>query len=137
MTVHRGEAEKAVLGMVSYDFGESTAALFEVDRLINESHGSAEARAWIEEELARLLDGGASLAAKQEACRRLWRIGTDASLSVLARMLGDEDPRVVAAACYAIGRRPSERADEVLRAALRSACEPCRAAIENLIEDRA
>ena len=83
-----------------------------------------------------MLASGASLAAKQEACRRLWRIGTDASLDRLGQMLGAKDPRLVAAACYAIGRRPSKRADEVLRAALRKASEPCRAPIEHLIEDR-
>ena len=134
--MQRERIEHAVRAVSDYDFGKSTATLFEVDRLINESHGDAQARAWLEEELAAALEPGASLAAKQELCRRLWRIGTDASLEKLAPMLGDNDPRVVAAACYAIGRRPSRRADDILRSALRSAPEPCRAPIEHLIEDR-
>lgn len=132
----RGRIERAVRGFLSYDFGESASPLFEVDRLINESHGDAEARSWLEQELAGVLQSGASLAAKQEACRRIWRIGTDASLGPLARMLGETDPRVVAAACYAIGKRPSRRADELLRAALRAAPPACRPPIEHLIEDR-
>ena len=133
----REHIKKAARAMSSYDFGASTDALFEVDRLINESHGDSEARSWIEEELAGLLLPEARLAVLQEACRRLWRIGTDSSLDPLGRMLRDSDPRVVGAACYAIGRRPSQRADELLRAARRDARGACLSAIEHLIEDRA
>lgn len=134
--MQREKIQQAVRAVLSYDFGESTSALFEVDRMINESHGDPQARAWLEEELAGILGAGTSLAATQEACRRLWRIGTDACLSQLAPMLAESDPRVVAAACYAIGKRPSQRADELLRSALRTAQEGCRAPIEHLIEDR-
>jgi hypothetical protein len=136
VTMERERIEQAVRAASSYDFGDSASALFEVDRLINESYADTEARSWLEQELAGILESGTSLAAKQEACRRLWRIGTDASLDHLGKMLGHDDPRVVSAACYAIGRRPSKRADELLRAALRAAPDPCRAPIEHLIEDR-
>ena len=134
--MQREQIERAVRAISSYDFGESTSALFEVDRLINESHGDQRARAWLEQELAGVLEPSTGLAARQEACRRLWRIGTDASLDRLAGMLGEDDPRVVAAACYAIGRRPSKRADDLLSTALRKAPEACRAPIEHLIRDR-
>lgn len=134
--MQRETIRQAVRAVSAYDFGESTSALFELDRLINESHGDAEARAWLEEELAAMLELGPSLGATQEACRRLWRIGTDASLGQLETLLGDSDPRVVAAACYAIGKRPSKRADELLRSALGSAPEACRAPIKHLLEDR-
>ena len=127
---------QAVQRLSSYDFGESASVLFEVDGLINESHGDQQARSWIEEELAAMLGKGVSLAAQQEICKRLWRVGTDASLDAVAELLAAEDPRVVAAGCYAIGRRPSSRADEILPTMLRRAPEPCRAPIENLIEDR-
>ena len=131
------QIEQAVRAISDYDFGKSAAALFEVDRLINESHGDDQARAWLEQELAAVLVPGTSLAAKQEVCRRLWRIGTDACMERLGPMLADDDPRVVAAACYAIGRRPSRVADDILRTAMRDAPEQCRAPIEHLIEDRA
>lgn len=134
--MQRERIQRAVRAVSSYDFGKSTSALFEVDRLINESHGNPEACAWLEKELAGILGAGTSLAAKQEACRRLWRIGTDESLDQLAPLLGEGDPRVVAAACYAIGRRQSKKADELLRSALRSAPEACRPPIEHLIDDR-
>lgn len=130
------QVRAAVQAVAEYDFGRTAAALFELDRLINASHGDSEARSWIEAELARILESGASLAAKQEVCRRLWRIGTDDSLGALAKLLEDDDPKLVAASCYAIGRRPSARADEALKSALRKAPQPCRAAIESLIEDR-
>ncbi len=128
--------EQAVRAISNYDFGRSAVALFELDSLINAAHGDRAARDLIERELAGILETDASLAAKQEVCRRLWRIGTDNSLGPLRAMLGDEDPRIVAAACYAIGRRPSRQADEALRAALRDARGACRDPIEHLIEDR-
>lgn len=127
---------QAVRSISAYDFGESTKALFTVDRLINESHSDAEARSWIETELGALLGTGLSLAAKQEVCRRLWRIGTDSSLNALEPLLADDDPHVVAAGCYAIGRRPSSRADDLLRGALRNAPTACRETIETLIAER-
>ena len=130
------EVQAAVRSIAEYDFGKSANALFEVDRLINASHGDREARSLIEAELGRVLESDASLAAKQEVCRRLWRIGTDASLAALGKLLEDEDPRLVEASCYAIGRRPSARADDMLRAALRTAPEPCKAPIETLIQER-
>ena len=134
--MQRERINRTVRAVSSYDFGGSTAALFELDRLVNESHGNREARALIERELADILESEASLAAKQEACRRLWRIGTDASLGPLGAMLRDGDPRIVAAACYAIGRRTSRHADSALRAALENAEGACRDPIEQLIEDR-
>lgn len=134
--MQRERIEKAVRAIAEYDYGLSASALFEVDRLINETHGDPDSRSWMERELASVLETGPSLAARQEVCRRLWRIGTDSSLDALGPMLESDNPREVAAACYAIGRRPSARADELLMAALRKAPEPCRAAIEHLIEDR-
>lgn len=130
------QVQATVRAIAGYDFGKSTTALFELDRLINASHGDRQARSWIEGELGQILESDASLAAKQEVCRRLWRIGTDASLGALGKLLEDDDPKLVAASCYAIGRRPSARADDLLRAALRRAPQPCRAPIETLIEDR-
>lgn len=127
---------QAVRSISAYDFGESTEALFTVDSLINESHTDSEARSWLESELAALLGTDVSLAAKQEVCRRLWRIGTDSSLNALEPLLADDDPRVVAAGCYAIGRRPSSRADDLLRGALRNAPTACRETIETLIAER-
>lgn len=134
--MQRERIEKAVRALWSYDFGKPTSPLFEIDQLINESHGDPKARSWIEQELAGLLGSDVGLAAKQEACRRLWRIGTDGSLDSLRPLLESDDPRVVAAACYAIGRRPSTRADDILISAMRKAPEPCRPALEHLIEDR-
>ena len=134
--MQREQVQSVARAVVGYDFGKSAIALFELDRLINATHADSEARAWIEAELAQILETDASLAAKQEVCRRLWRIGTDASLGALDKLLGSEEPRLVAASCYAIGRRPSARADDMLRAALRKAPQSCRAPIENLIEDR-
>lgn len=134
--MQRESIEEAVRAVVAYDYGQSTSAWFKIDRLINDSHGDEQARSWIESELASRLDADITLAAKQEICRRLWRMGSDQSLDSLRPLLEADDPREVSAACYAIGRRPSTRADDFLRAALRKAPPECKAPLEHLIEDR-
>ncbi len=98
--------------------------------------GDEEANRMIERALIAVLESEASVAAKQEACRRLWRMGTDASVDALTKMLGAGDLRLVEAACYAIGARPSAKADAALSAALDHEHANGRSAIENLIRDR-
>ncbi len=134
--MRREEIERTVGKLSAYDYGEPTTAIFEIDRLINQSHGDPQARSWIEDALAAVIVSGASLAAKQEACRRLWRIGTDRSLDSLRQLLEADDPRVVAAGCYALGRRPSAKADKMLMATVEKAPAQCRPTLEHLIEDR-
>ena len=130
------EIRKRIAGIDTYDFGKSTAPFFELDEIINRAHGDAAARRSVERVLIAVLESGASIAAKQEACRRLWRIGTDMSVDALAKMLGSGDLRLVEAACYAIGVRPSAKADAALRTALSGQRGKGRAAIENLLRDR-
>ncbi len=130
------DIRQAVQEIANYEYGKSTTALFTVDRLINDSFGDSQVRAWIEQELVQVLGSEASLAAKQEICRRLWRIGTDESLPALEKLLMVDDLHLVEAACYAIGRRPSGRADKALKATLKNASESVRPAIRSLIEQR-
>ncbi len=130
------EIKTKIVGIEAYDFGKSTTPFFKLDEIINRTNGDASARRAIERALVAALESDASVAAKQEACRRLWRIGTDASVDALAKMLGDGDLRLVEAACYAIGARPSAKADAALRAALDNPRLNGRSAIENLIRDR-
>ncbi len=127
---------KAVDTLSQYDFGKPTHALFELDGLINASHSDEAARVAIERELAGLLSKAPNLAVTQEVCRRLWRIGTDESLSALQGLIEADEPLLVEAGCYAIGRRPSARADDLLKAALQKASPACREPLAGLVEDR-
>ena len=130
------ELRAKIAGVETYDFGKSTTPFFELDAIINRTNGDAPARRAVERALIAVLESEAPVAAKQEACRRLWRIGTDASVAALVKMLGDGDLRLVEAACYAIGARPSAKADAALKAAVDNPRANGRAAIENLIRDR-
>lgn len=130
------EIKTRIAGIEAYDYGQSTAPFFRLDEIVNSTHADARARRAVERVLAAVLESEAPLAAKQEVCRRLWRIGTDMSLDALAKMLGSGDLHLVEAACYAIGVRPSAKADAALRAALGGQNGKGRAAIENLLRAR-
>ena len=127
---------KTVGALQAYDYGRSTVPWFELDQLINATHEKPEARARIEQELARVLDAGVSLACKQEVCRRLWIFGGDASLASLEKMLADSDPHTAEAACYAIASHPSKAADQVLRKALGRREDGGLVAVATLLGDR-
>ena len=132
----RDDIQGIVSAIRGYDYGKSAKAFFVVDEVINQTHGDARARAWIEEELIAILESDETVAVKQAVCRRLWRMGSDASIDALGSLLGDKDPRLVEAACYAIGRRPSTQADAALSVALKRPKDAGRTAIEHLIRDR-
>ena len=130
------EINKTVGALQGYDYGRSTVPWFELDQLINRSHERPEARVRIEQELARLLDAGVSLACKQEICRRLWIFGADVSLPSLEKMLVDSDPHTAEAACYAIANRSSKDADQALRKALGRREDGGLVAVATLLGDR-
>lgn len=89
-----------------------------------------------ERTLISVLESDAPLEAKQEACRQLWRAGTDASVPALAKMLVSADIRLVEAACYALSRRRSEAVSRALRRALSAASPGTLEPIVNLVGER-
>ena len=89
-----------------------------------------------ERKLIVILESEAPLEAKQEACRQLWRTGTDASVPALEKMLSDPDVHVVEAACYALSQRRSAAVSRALRRALDRAAGARLDPIVNLIGDR-
>jgi len=130
------EIEKAVAAVAGHDFGQSRSALWTIDKIINDTHGSAALRAVVEREMVKLLESGAKFAAKQEICRRLWIIGTDASVPALRQMLANPDGRVVEAACFALSRHPSPAVGKALREALGQAKGTGLVAVIRLLGDR-
>lgn len=127
---------KTVEHCTDYDYGRSTVPWHELDQLVNATHDKPELREQIERELARLLEEGVSLACKQEICRRLWVIGSNASLPSLEKMLTDSDVHTAEAACYAISNHPSKLADEVLQKSLGRHNDAGLVAIITLVGDR-
>ncbi|MBN1417913.1 MAG: ThuA domain-containing protein [Planctomycetes bacterium] len=73
----------------SYRIGERRAALGPIDAAISASHGDAAARADLETRLIAILGGSGTADAKDFVCRRLGRIGTDASVPALEKLLFD------------------------------------------------
>ena len=130
------DIEKSVAAVRDYDYGKSREPLLTVEKLINETHGNAELRAAIEKELVKLLDSDASLACKQFVCKKLWTIGTEASLPALAKLLESENNHLAEAACYALSSNPSPMVDAVLPGALDRAKGNALIDLTNLLGER-
>ncbi len=128
------QIEEVIAATATYDYGQSSKRLRDVERLIRETHGHADRRACLERQLVKLLESDATTAAKQFVCRQLWIIGTDASVPELGKMLLDE--KTAEMACYALGRHPSPAVGRVLREALAKARGKARVPIINLLGDR-
>jgi HEAT repeat protein len=133
-TATREHIGKTVAAASTYDYGKSRMALRAVEKLIRETHGDAEMRGAIEEELGKLLASGASLAVKQFVCKKLWEIGSDASVPALAALLSHE--QTVEMACYALLNLRSESADRALRSALDRVRGTALVAVINCIAER-
>jgi HEAT repeat protein len=130
------EIKQAVAAVRDFDYGKPRLALMTVEKLINDTHGKSALRAQIEQELAAVLGSDVSVACKQWVCRQLWRIGTEASVPALEKMLADSDPHVVEAACYALSRHSSPAVGNALRNALGRANGNGLVAVINLLGDR-
>ena len=74
-----------------YTWGDDPKTLKPIDDAIIASHGDVEKRKQIEDALIGVLKSDASRNGKDYVCRKLKVIGTDASVPVLAEMLGNKD----------------------------------------------
>ncbi|HUT36435.1 MAG TPA: HEAT repeat domain-containing protein [Planctomycetota bacterium] len=129
------DIETAVAALASYDSGKPRKPLSDVEQLIRDAHGNAELTRHIEQQLIKALEAPAATdEAKLFICQQLWVVATDASLPALAKMLADE--KTSHPACYALGQRPSPKADAALRAALALAKGTALVNVVNLIGDR-
>ncbi|MBE3097934.1 MAG: HEAT repeat domain-containing protein [Planctomycetes bacterium] len=83
---------------------------------INSTYGNAQARKDLEKSLMEVLTGGGPRDDKEQACRRLWIIGTADSVPALAALLSDKDLSHMAR--YALEGMPCPEAGKALRDAL-------------------
>jgi len=111
-----GDIDKAVAAIADYADGKPRRPLFAIEEIVRKTGGQAELRRHLEARLIELLKGDASHECKLFVCQQLWVVGSDASLPALEPMLLDEKTAHIA--CYAIGLRPSAKADAALLNAL-------------------
>ena len=126
----------------TYDWGQSRAALSELEDSIVKAHGSAAEVKKIEQGLLGLLGAADTTpAAKQFICRKLSLIGTEESVPALATMLtqkpgSDQEPHPADMARYALERIPGAAVDNALREALGKTSGKAKVGIINTLGER-
>lgn len=96
-----------------YDWGQPRRPLEPIDEALRSREAGSAGRTDLESRLAEVLaDPGATVAAKDYACRRLAIIGSAASVPALAGLLADENTSHMA--CFALARIPDPAAEEAL-----------------------
>ena len=111
----KGASGKLYEGLAAYKQGDSRAQWIAIDGRIR-SAGPAMRKGIEAKLLAVLSDPKATFDSKQYVCRFLRRIGTDASVGPLAKLLRDK--KLSHMARFALQDLPGDRASEALRAAL-------------------
>ena len=117
-----------------WEYDESREPLVAVSDAIVKAHGSGIETREIETRLIGLLKSGATLAARDFACRQLSLIGSEASVPALSGML--PDPKTADMARYALERIPGPEVDRALREALAKTSGRTRLGIINTLGRR-
>jgi len=110
------QLDKAFEALKTYDWGMDPNLIKPIDDAIVTTHADAGARKDLESRLVMALQAEAPRAAKDAVCRALKTIGTGASVSALASLLGDE--KLSHMARYALERIPGPDAAKALLGAL-------------------
>ncbi len=126
---------KCLTAVAKYDYGQSRAALTELDNFIRFARPSPETLQRLEKSFLSILSSpNATLAGKQYVCEHLSTMGTSASVPVLAKMLANTE--TVEMARFALERIPHETASEALRKALLKATGKAQVGIVNSLGQR-
>jgi type 1 glutamine amidotransferase len=118
----------------SYDWGQSRAALSDLEEAMRKAHGNAAQLRGFEKGLLDVLTSDAKRAGKQWACRQLSLIGTEISVPILGKMLTDEETSDMAR--YALERIPSREVNRILREAMPKAKGKVKVGIINSLGQR-
>jgi hypothetical protein len=108
--------DQAIAALQAYDWGGDLAALQPIDDAVVTTHEDAAARAELETQLLTVLQGNASRAAKDFACRKLAIVGTAAAVPTLSALLPEAENSHMAR--YALERIPGAESAQALRDAL-------------------
>ena len=112
----KADIDKAVADLAAFVTGQDNAPVQNIAALLQQIAGKTGLQRHAEGGLVRLLDGDADLEAKLQACQILARIGSEACIPVLEKMLAD--PKTNHMACWALQPNPSAKVDAALRSAL-------------------
>ena len=118
----------------SYDWGQSRAALSDLEEAMRKAHSNAGQLRGFEKGLLDVLTSDAKQAGKQWACRQLSLIGTEISVPILGKMLTDEETSDMAR--YALERIPSPEVNRILREAMPKAKGKVKVGIINSLGQR-
>lgn len=117
-----------------WESGQSREPLVQIEQLVREAVDNKGERAQVEAAMVKLLGPGSTFEAKRFACQQLSVIGSDSSVSAIAKLLKDDETTGIA--CLALGTRASAKADKTLRAALATAKGRGRLQIISTLGDR-
>jgi HEAT repeat protein len=123
-----------VKSVQAYDWGQSGAALLEIDAEIRKIAGHPEHLARLEQALLTILQSDASIAAKRGVCKRLGLIAGERSVPVLAAMLVRDETSDMAR--YSLERIASPAVDTSLREALSKTRGRTRVGVINSLGNR-
>ena len=83
--------DQAFAGLVAWNWGADTAPLTTIDGAVVAAHADAALRADLERRLVAAVTAAGSRGAREEACRRLCRVGSAACVPALAALLPDRE----------------------------------------------
>ncbi len=115
----KADIDQAVSALAAYKAGQEHTPVTRIGELLQAMHGKADLQEHMEQKLIGLLQGDADHEAKLQACQVLARIGTEACIPVLGKML--DDPKTTHIACWALEPNPSAEALAALRRGLEDA----------------
>jgi len=128
-------AADAAASAAAYESGADVGPLRQLEQQICAAAGDPGRRAACEAALLRMLAPAASYEAKRFACSGLAVIGSDASLPALEGLLKTDE--TVGLACLALGGLRTDKAGDLLRAALADARGPARGQLVSALGTRA
>ncbi len=96
----------------TYDYGKDEEVLSRLRDYVRAHRNSEESKKECEKQLAHFLESDATIAAKLSVCRQLREIGSEASVSVLGKMLLQQDLSDLAR--YALEKIPGDVAEQAL-----------------------
>lgn len=128
------DLSQLIANTAKWESGQSQEPLRKFEQLARESAGKKKERAQLEAALVKLLGPDCTFEARRFACQQLSVVGSDSSVSAIAKLL--KDGKTVGIACLAFGKRPSSKADKALLTALSAAQGEGRLQIISTLGDR-
>lgn len=129
------EIDDSIKKVTAADFGQEADAFGKVDAWVIASKDNAEQRKLVLSRMAAMLDDPKSTpAAKDFACRQLYRLGNEEAVPTIAKLLAKKETADIA--LYALERMTAPAAGAALRSALPSSEGIVRVGIINALGQR-